>query len=113
MNFDTIGGLLLASLAVLVIGSLVYRVVKHGGVKGGLFGARIDRTVGKVGGGGPKPASVTVSVHALGDAERRVGLEISAKTITSYQMLPASLTAQEAEKLAEYLQAAVRDGSST
>ncbi len=113
MSIESIGGFLFAALAVLVVGSFVYRFAKHGGVKAGLFGARINGTVGKVGGGGPKPANVTVSVHTLADAERSIGLEVAAKTIASYQMLPASLTAQEAEQLAEYLKEAATGRGST
>ncbi|MDE2293129.1 MAG: hypothetical protein KGL53_13695 [Elusimicrobia bacterium] len=84
------------------------RMVRFGGFKAALFGAPIVRTVGEVAGIPLDFGTSTVRVHALGgdSPERAVGLEVAAKTFASYHMTPATLSAAEAMRLAEFLRAA-------
>lgn len=68
-----------------VIGFFAYRMVRHGGLKAAMFGARIDRTVGEVNGEKQGPVGVTLKVHVLRrDAEERlVGVEFVAKSFAT------------------------------
>jgi hypothetical protein len=87
-----------------------YRMVRHGGFKAAMFGARIDRTVGEVGGENQGPVGVTLKVHVLRrePTEKLVGVEFVAKSFASYQMMPITLSTSQAQQLASLLNEAVR-----
>ena len=90
-----------------VAGRLVLTVFKHGSIKGAFFGAPIVHTVGEVSARGGGPVKATLKVHVLGgEGTSGVGLELSAKSFASYQMLPAVLSAVDARRLASLLEAA-------
>ena len=93
-----------------VVGFFAYRMIRHGGAKAAMFGARIDRTVGEVGGERQGPVGVALKVHVLRReaAERLVGVEVVAKSFASYQMMPITLTASQAQQLASLLNEAGR-----
>lgn len=93
-----------------VAGYLLHRVIRHGGFKAAMFGARIDRTMGEVRGEKQGPVGVTLRVHLLRrDAfEKLVGVEFVARSVASYQMLPITLSASEAQQLASLLNEAAR-----
>lgn len=93
-----------------VIGFFGYRMIRHGGVKAAMFGARIDRTVGEVSGEKQGPVGVALKVHILRReaAEKLVGVELVAKSFASYQMMPITLSASQAQQLASLLNEAVR-----
>lgn len=93
------------ALFALVIGSFVFKIIKHGGFKAAMFGAGIRNTVGEVSGNGPKLVNMSLKVHELDDEtlEKYVGLELVAKTIGSYQMTPITLSVSEAKKLTELI----------
>lgn len=94
----------------LVIGTFVVKIVKHGSFKGAMFGASIRRTVGEASSRGGKFASTMIRVHTLdGDSEHKaVGVEFVAKSALSYQMIPCSLSVAETKKLISLLESAVR-----
>lgn len=99
------------AVAMLVVCFFFYRMIRHGGFKAAMFGARIDRTVGEVAGekqGGL--VSVTVRVHILRrePAEKLVGIEFLAKSVASYQMMPVTLSESQAKSLAVLIDEAVR-----
>jgi hypothetical protein len=93
-----------------VIGFFVYRMLRHGGFKAAMFGARIDRTVGEVSGEKQGPVGVALKVHILRReaAEKLIGVEFVAKSFASYQMMPITLSASQAQQLASLLNEAVR-----
>jgi len=93
-----------------VIGFFVYRMFRHGGFKAAMFGARIDRTVGEVSGEKQGPVGVALKVHILRReaTEKLVGIEFVAKSFASYQMMPITLSASQAQQLASLLNEAVR-----
>jgi len=93
-----------------VIGFFVYRMFRHGGFKAAMFGARIERTVGEVIGEKQGPVAVALKVHILRReaAEKLVGVEFVAKSFASYQLMPITLSASQAQELASLLNAAVR-----
>lgn len=81
---------------------------KHGGFKGMLFGARIRRTVGEVEGAKTLMMKAGLKVHALdGGPEKAIGVELVARSMASYQMMPVTLSVPEARKLIAHLQAAI------
>ena len=93
-----------------VIGFFAYRMIRHGGFRAAMFGARIDRTVGEVSGEKQGPVGVALKVHILrrDAAEKLVGVEFVAKSFASYQMMPITLSASQAQQLAALLNEAVR-----
>ncbi len=99
----------------LIIGNFVYRIIKNGGFKAAMFSQRIIRTVGEVSGQKQSLMSTTVKVHALGNGARpqAIGLEFVSKSALSYQMVPTSLSVQEARKLISLLEAAMAGAEGT
>ncbi len=92
----------------LVIGSFIFKILKHGGFKAAMFGAGIKNTVGEVSGSGPKLMNLSLRGHELDKPpERAVGLELVAKSVGSYQMTPITLSVTEAKKLNELINNAV------
>ena len=84
----------------IVAGSFIYKLTKHGGFRGAMFGATIKNTIGEVSGSGPKLMSLSMRVHESdGPREKAVGLELVAKSLASYQMTPITLSVSEANKL--------------
>ena len=93
----------------LTFGSFVFKIIKNGGFKGAMFGAPILKTLGQVSGGSSsKIIGIYVNVHVLGgnNPDRTIGLEIVAKSIASYQMMPVTLSKTEARKLITLLEVA-------
>lgn len=88
----------------------IYRMVRHGGFRGAIFGARIARAVGEVMAEEKGPIRLSVKVHLLerDSSVKLVGLELVAKSIASYQTTPVTLSQQQALHLASLLQEAAR-----
>ncbi len=104
--------LFLAILAFMGLWILV-RSTRFGSFRGGLFGARIQATVGEVTGSRPGYVQRTVRVHILdGPPERAVGLEVVWKTFASYGMHPVTLSLSEARNLSSLLEVATRNVAS-
>ena len=108
MNFDSLAQILFFSFFTLFIGTFIYRRFKYGSIKAAIFGAPIERTLGEVDGGSGKIMSIKVKVHRLGgDApDKAIGLEFVAKSLTSYEMMPVTLSVSEAKKLAILIKSA-------
>ena len=94
----------------IVMGSLIFKIIKHGGFKAAMFGAKIRGTVGEVIGSGPGSMKLSLKVHELDadGSDRVVGLELVAKSIGSYQAMPITLGVSEARKLAELIDNIIR-----
>jgi len=92
-----------------VAGYLVFRMIRYGGFKAAMFGARIEKTLGEVAGHPQPPGSVRLKVHLLGGGspDKAVGLELVAKSVASYQMTPITLSVAETKKLVSLLQSAI------
>jgi hypothetical protein len=105
------GTLFLVILAV-VVGYFGYRILQHGGLKGAMFGARIERTVGQVSGERRTAINVALKVHTLrrDNSEKLIGIEFVAKSFASYQMTPITLSVHQAQQLVSLLQDATSDG---
>src|SRR5262245_10561701 len=93
-----------------MVGSFVYRMIRIGVLKDAIFGARIESTVGEVRSESQGFMNVALKVHALRleNSEKRVGIELVAKTFLSYQMTPITLSVHQAEQLASFLHDAIR-----
>lgn len=90
----------------------VYRIFKHKGFKGAMFGAHILNTLGEVNGKSQGPMSILLKVHSLGSDtphEILVGIEVIAKSFASWQMMPVTLTASETQQLVSLLQRAINE----
>ena len=88
----------------------VFRIVRHGGLKAAMFGAKIERTVGEVQGERQAGVRTQLKVHALSgtSGERAIGIEFVAKSPLSYSMVQITLSPSEAQRLALLLQSAAR-----
>jgi F420-0:gamma-glutamyl ligase-like protein len=88
----------------------VFGIVRHGGFKGALFGARISVTVGEVEMARSGLVRQRVRVHVLEgkeSVERRVGLELTQSAVLAWSMTPVSLSLDEARRLSELLSEAI------
>lgn len=95
----------------LVVANFLFKILKNGGLRAALFGAKIDKTVGEVSVAGKKLFKSTLKVHAMrGESDRKlIGIEFVQKSIASYQMLPITLSLEESKLLITLLQAAVEN----
>jgi hypothetical protein len=107
MDIPTV--LFFSALAAIVL-FFGYNILRHGGLKAAMFGARIERTVGEVGGQKQGPVGVALKVHVLHrePKEKLIGIELTAKSFASYQMMPITLSIPQAQALASLLQDAIR-----
>lgn len=108
MSFDNVAKIVFFSFVAFLVGAYIFKSFKYGGFKAAMFGASINRTIGEVNGAGGKIMSVKLKVHSLdGSPDKAVGLEFVAKSISSYDMMPVTLSISEAKKLAAFLKTAV------
>ena len=85
---------------------MIFSVVKNGGIKNALFGAKQKYKVGEVIGRKRRIMSSSIAVHVMTDTESGeeiVGLELIQKALMSYSMQPLTLEKSDALKLAELL----------
>ena len=110
MNIDNMFQFVFFGIFALIVGSFIIKIFKNGGFKAAMFGAPIQSTAGEVSGSGSKLMSVVVKVHTLGggSSEKAIGIELVTKSFASYHMMPVTLSALEASKLASLLQSAVK-----
>lgn len=109
-GMDIVATILFLGAFVGVVAYFGYRVFRHGGFKAAMFGARIDRTVGEVLGQAQGSVGLALRVHVLhrDPAEKLVGIELTAKSMASYQMMPIALSLSQAQELSSLLQDAIR-----
>lgn len=103
-NFDYLFVILFVFVAV----SITVKMLKHGGFKGAMFGAGIHKTIGEVAGSGPGFGSLSLKIHKLDKPpEKSVGIELASKSLTSYQMIPITLSIAEVKQLTVLLDRAI------
>ncbi len=96
-------GLIFAAIAI----TFVVNAIRHGGIKAGIFGAEIERTAGEVQLTRRALGSSTLRVHVLRvRGETKVGLELVNKAVLSYQMMPYTISLEQARALADLLESA-------
>lgn len=114
MNAENLPMIFFLGILALAVGAFLYKTLQHGGFKAAMFGAPIERTVGEVASGGVKLMNVVLRVHKLGGGrEKAVGVELVAKSLASYQMMPVTLSVAEAKKLIMLLEAATGEHNAT
>jgi hypothetical protein len=99
INFENFIFVIIAFFAL----SFIYKIIKNGGFKGALFGSPINQTIGEVIESG-KFIKSSLKIHQL--ANGKIGIELTSKTIGSYQVMPLSLTKIETENLISLLKSA-------
>jgi len=106
---DKIFDVLFPGIFILVAVYFVYRIIKNKGLKSAMFSAHINTTVGEVTGIDQGMMTTMVKVHTLGNSgnTEAVGLELVAKSMLSYQMMPISLSVADTKNLIEVLNIAV------
>lgn len=84
---------------------MLYGFVRKKGFRGMMFGAEVTSTVGEVTGEKRSAMSMAAKVHTLkvNNSSKLVGIEIISKSFASYHMMPFTLSASEAKKLASLL----------
>ena len=105
MNFDYLA-LFFFAVAGLVPAHFVYRIVQHGGVRGAMFGARVDRTVGVLELGRRGMKQLQLKVHQLEAPDAgspSIGIELMSTSFGAAGMMPIALTTEEAQALAGLL----------
>lgn len=109
MNSD-LAGLIFAGA---IVGWMLFRFFRYGGIIPSLFGARIERTVGEVDIRRGVLSSDTLKVHALGGTPNKaIGLESVSKSlggIGGYESSVVSLSRSEARKLAALIHSATQE----
>lgn len=78
--------------------------------KAQMFGGKILQTIGSVKGRSKGPINYELKVHILEEKElgssKSIGIELVVKSFLSYQMVPITLSLQEARKLITLLEEA-------
>jgi hypothetical protein len=105
MDFDYLA-LFFFAVAGLVTARFVYRIVWHGGLRGAMFGARVDRTVGVLELGRRGLKRLRLKVHRLEAPDAgspSIGIELVSTSFGAAGMMPIALTTEEARALAGLL----------
>lgn len=87
---------------------VAFRLVRHGGPGGAMFGRRSNGSIGQVDGRGRGRNRVTVAVHALArpTEAQALGLLFTGRATASVSRLGASLSRDDARAVADALDAA-------
>ena len=92
-----------------VAGYILYQIFTKG-FKGALFGGRIEKTYGEIELEKQTMMSGKLKVHRVSSKDgNRVGIELVHKSMLSYQMVPATLSKQEAQRLIHLLTLAANE----
>ena len=93
-----------------------YSMIRHGGLRGALFGAKVLHTVGEVSSSKRGLMSQKLKVHVL-DAkiseQGAVGIELTSTAPGSWSTTPIRLSNSEAQKLLQLLEQATSADSQT
>ena len=86
-------------------------VIRHGGFKGAMFGAKILSSVGEISLAKRGLVSQKLRVHILDSddpADRSVGLELKSSGPGAWSMTPIGLSSSEARRLISLLEEAIK-----
>ena len=98
----------------LIVGVVLYRLVRYRSIAGALFGAVTVERLGEIGAVDAFHMPVRVRVHALDSAVpyRGVGLEFVATALGHIRVMPVTLSNEQALQLAKLLSEAAGEGAS-
>ncbi len=108
---EQIGPYIFGAIFIFVLGTFAYRIFRYKSIRGMFFGAPVLSMVGEVECAKQGPVRLVIRVHELGANEMHkpgVGLELVGKSIASYDMMTATLSAHQAKALAALLERAAR-----
>lgn len=93
----------------LIVGFLAFYVLKNGGIKGALYGGKIEKAFERVETEkrGMVNSHIDITVISRGSG-KNIGLGLVQKTIGSFHMTSAMLNRQQTEKLIQTLQDAIK-----
>ena len=97
----------IASVLFLVIGYLLFRLHRYKGVRGAMFGAKIERALGEViceCPGNVGTATLKLSVLRRISGERLIGIEYVVTNPMNFEMSRISLSPNQAQRLSRLLQ---------
>jgi len=109
---EAFGPYIFGAIFMLVLGTFAYRIIRYKSIRGIFFGAPVLAKVGEVECENQGPVRVLIRVHKLGANNKHnhgVGLEFVGKSIASYDMMPATLSAAQARALAVLLERAANE----
>ncbi len=94
-------GLFILLFIIVVSSPLIFKTVKFGGFKAGLFGAKIISGIGEVRCIGSKREKLILRIHELDDEYfgKSVGVEITTESLGDISMIPIVLSLREAKNL--------------
>ncbi len=86
MNLEILFFALTFLIVAFLVGTLIIKAIKYGGLKAAMFGAPIERTIGKAVGSVPIFRNIAIKVHTLvsDSPDRGIGLEFAAKSLAGY-----------------------------
>jgi hypothetical protein len=95
-----------------VVGTLIVRAIRYGGVTGMMLGARSQEKLGMIEGKAAGRRRINLVVHRL-DGQHPVGLHFTGYATASVERLAASLSREDTRRLADALETAAseRDAS--
>jgi hypothetical protein len=100
----TLTEILVVLVNVLVVGYLLFKMVRRGGVKNSLFDARIETTVGEAEGAYGGMGKVRLKVHTMDrDGEAMVGIECVSRQFGEMALLTVRLTPAQTRTLGALL----------
>ena len=101
MNFNS--DYIFFALFALVAGYFLYQIATKG-FKGAMFGGRIEKTYGEIELEKKSILSGKLKIHRVATANgSKVGIEVVHKSLLSFQMVPATLSNEEARRLIQML----------
>jgi hypothetical protein len=90
-----------------MVGYFLFNTVRRGSFRTAMFNAHITGTLGEVEASGPKLVSQRLKVHVLErDGRPLVGVEVTSKSVGSWEMLPVVLSPSQARELSALLKLA-------
>jgi hypothetical protein len=91
-----------------VLIAIAFNVIRRGGIKAGIFNAKIVAKIGEVALDDVSFLKRQLNVFTLNrNSEALIGIEVAARSSVSYNMTPISLTTAQARQLANLLLEAV------
>jgi len=95
--------------------SLLFKVIKHGGLRGAMFGAPVGRMISEMQLEKRGMVKTKLKIHLLDPREPafgpHVGVEVIQSTFGSWEMKPITLSREEAQQLADHLMVAARESA--
>ena len=105
-NFESIFIVIFAIAA----GYFLVSIVKNKGLKGAILGGKVKTTLGEIELESKGLIKTKIKIHSIEkNGKSNISLEIVHRSILSYQMVPVTMTKDEARQLIELMQRAMAE----